>query len=537
MVNKGLLLKFVLPIMVLCLIVPLLAIGCSKTTTTTAATTKPSATTSSQTTASTQITTGGILRIGAGTEVHSLGYPASSVSDVDYRHLAPCLECLGYYDAAGNVVPWLATGWKEDSTAKTITITIRTGVKFHDGTDFNADAVKWNFQQFIDAKRNEVTGLTSMDVIDAATIRLNFSAWNNSFIYSFPFISQMISPTAFQKNGKDWALTHPVGTGPFKFVDWQKDVKLTYSKFDGYWQKGKPYLDGIEIIIIADPTVRLASFQKHEIDLVEGMQQQPTDFISLKQSGKYTMQSIIAVGAGPIGFIGDSGNTKSPFADVKVRQAASYAIDSKSIVADVLHGLGTTCVQYGQPGYWGYNDAVKGFQYNADKAKALLKEAGYADGFKTTIMIDSQADFVVAAQSYLKTVGIDATIDVAGNRYTDAILKTGWTGLCLIRMKPAADATPYIPSTFSSKGFIWANSILHNDELEKMCTDLQSATDFATKQKTMQNAMYLIFDKYALLSPIYEQVVACAKYPNVRGDGLYTVDDFQWTPADAYIGK
>jgi hypothetical protein len=143
----------------------------------------------------------------------------------------------------------------------------------------------------------------------------------------------------------------------------------------------------------------------------------------------------------------------------------------------------------------------------------------------------------LATQSNLKDVGIDATIDVAGERLPDAILHTGWTGLCLFILKGGADITPYIGNTFSKNGFIWANSTLHNDELEKMCTDVQSAADFASKQKAMQNAMYLIFDKYCILTPVYEQVVACAKYPDVHDDGLYTVDDFQWNTADARIGK
>jgi ABC-type transport system substrate-binding protein len=533
MVSKGLLFKLVLPIVALCLMVPLFTSGCSKTTTSTPAPTS----TPVQTATTSQIPRGGTLRVGASDEAQNLGYPAISVKDVDYRHVAPCLEALGYYDKAGNVVPWLATGWKEDPAAKTITVTLKKGIKFHDGTDFNAEAVKWNFQQFIDAKRNEVAGLTSMDVIDDSTIRLNFSAWNNSFIYSFPFISQMISPTAFQKNGKDWAINNPVGTGPFKIASWQRDVKVRYEKFDGYWQKGKPYLDAMEFVQIADPTVRLASFQKREIDVIEGIQESPTDLLSLKTSGKYTVQTLIPLGSGPIGLGGDSGNAKSPFADVRVRQAVSYAIDKKSIVDNVLHGLGTTSTQFGQPGYWGYNDAVKGLDYNPDKAKALLSEAGYPTGFKTTLLVQGQLDWVVAAQSNLKAAGIDATIDVAGERFPDAILHTGWTGLCLFILKGGADITPYIGNTFSKNGFIWANSTLHNDELEQMCKDVQSAADFATKQKAMQNAMYLIFDKYVILTPVYEQVVACAKYPDVHDDGLYTVDDFQWTPADVWIGK
>jgi len=535
MINKGLLFKLVLLIAALCLMVPLFAFGCNQSKTSTPAQTSTAP--SSPTATTPQIPIGGTLRIGAYDDVQNAGYPAVSVKDVDYRHTAPCLEALGYYDAAGNVVPFLATGWKEDPTAKTITVTIRKGIKFHDGTDFNAEAVKWNFQQFVDAKRNEVTGLASMDVIDDSTVRFNFSDWNNSFIYSFPFDSLMISPTAFQKNGKEYSITHPVGTGPFKFVSWERDVKIRYEKFDGYWQQGKPYLDAIEILEIADPTVRLAAFQKHEIDVIEAMQQQPTDLLDLKASGKYTVQSLVPLGAAPIGLVGDSGNADSPFANLKVRQAVGYALNNKDIVDNVLHGVGVVCNQFGQPGYWGYNNAIKGFEYNPDKAKSLLSEAGYPTGFKTTLLEETQLDWIVAAQGYLKAVGIDATIDVAGARFPDAILHKGWTGLCLIILKGGADITPYIPSTFSKNGFIWANSTLHNDELEKMCTDAQSATDFATKQKAVQNAQQLIFEKYVILSPVYQEMSACVKYPDIRGDGLYTVDSFQWTPADAYLSK
>jgi peptide/nickel transport system substrate-binding protein len=533
MTNKGILLKLVLFVTVLCLMVPLFTLGCDTGTDT------KTGTPAGQTTTSGEITKGGTLRVAASYDIQTLGYPAKFVKDVDYRHSAPVYECLGYYDKTGAVVPYLAEGWKEDPVAKTITITLKKGIKFHDDTDFNAEAVKWNFQQFIDNKRSEVTGLTSMDVVDAYTLRLNFSAWNNSFISQFPFISQMMSPTSFQKNGLDWVMTHPVGTGPFKFVDWQRDVKITYKKFDGYWQKGKPYLDGVEIIAILDPTVRLASFQKGEIDIMEGIQEQPTELLNLKASGKYNMQTLIPLGSGPIGLVPDSANTDSPFAKLQVRQAVNYAIDTKSIVDNVFHGLGTTCSQFGQPGYWGYNDAVKIKPYDTAKAKALLAEAGYPTGFKTTILLEnqSQVDWLTAAQSYLKAVGIDATLDVAGDRFPNSILKTGWTGLCLGIFKGGADITPYIPNTFSSKGFIWSKSTIHNDELEAMCAAVQSASDFSTKQKATQNAMYLIFDKYNIVTPVYQQTVAAVKYPNVRDDGLYTVDDFQWTPANAWKSK
>jgi peptide/nickel transport system substrate-binding protein len=536
MVNKGLFLKLALIVTILCLVVPLFSYGCNSNTSTTTQTSTASSTTTPSTT---QITRGGTLRIGAADDAQNAGYPAVSVKDVDFRHTAPCLEALGYYNAEGNVVPFLAESWQEDSVAKTITITLKKGIKFHDDTDFNAEAVKWNFQQFIDNERSEFTGLTSMDVIDNYTVRLNFSVWNNSFISQFPFVSQMISPTACQKNGKDWALVNPIGTGPFKFVSWQRDVKISYTKFDGYWQEGKPYLDAIEILEIADATVRLASFQKGEVDIIVGIQEQPTDLIDLQASGKYDVRTLSPIGAGPLGLCGDSGNPDSPFSKLQVRQAINYAIDTQAIVDNVLHGLGTTCSQFGQPGYWGYNDAVKITPYDPAKARSLLAEAGYPDGFKTTILLEtqSQVDWLTAVQSYLKDVGIEATLDVGGTRFPDAILNKGWTGLILIICKGGADIAPYMPNTFSRNGFIWSKSLLKNDELEQGCTDGLSATDFATKQTAIQNMMYLIFDKYNLITPVYQQVVGCAVYPSVHGDGLYVIDDSQWTPANAYISK
>jgi peptide/nickel transport system substrate-binding protein len=517
-------------------------VACSKSTPTpTTATKSATATTSAAptTSAAQKPVYGGTLRVGpSNSQQNGIGYPAAEVTDIDYRHSIPCVEALGYYDAAGNVVPYLATGWKEDPAAKTITITIRKGIKFHDGTDFNADAVKWNFQQFIDAKRSEVSNLASVDVIDDSTVRLNFSAWNNGFISQLPFNSQMISPTAFQKNGgKVWALTHPVGTGPFKFVSWETDVKIRYEKFDGYWQAGKPYLDAIEFYKIADPTVAYASFQRHEIDVLENLHDQPNEYLDLKASGKYTTVASSVIGAAPTGVVGDSAHPDSPFANIKVRQAVCYAINKKDIVDNVLHGVAVTCNQYGQPGYWGYNDAVKGFEYNPDKAKSLLAEAGYATGFKTTMIEGNPTDWFTAVQSYLKVVGIDATIDVAGARWQDAIQKTGWTGLCYMSLKGGADISPYMPATFSKTGFIWANSILHNDEMDKACSDMATATDFATKQKFVQNAQQLIFDKYCFLAPVYQSVKAYAEYPNVHGDKLFQIDDFQWTPAETWISK
>jgi peptide/nickel transport system substrate-binding protein len=173
------------------------------------------------------------------------------------------------------MVPWLADNWKIDAVARTITITLKQGIMFQDNTPFNAEAVKWNLDRFFAAKRAELPAGSKADVVDNYTVKLTLPEWNNTAIIGMAyFAGPMISPAAWQKsadNDKDrdaWVVTHPVGTGPFIFDSWQKTVKQIYKKNPNYWQKGKPYLDGIEWIFFADPTVMEAAYINKEIDFI-----------------------------------------------------------------------------------------------------------------------------------------------------------------------------------------------------------------------------------------------------------------------------
>lgn len=121
------------------------------------------------------------------------------------------LESLGRYNEAGQMEPWLAEDWEIDPTAKTITVKLKKGIKFHDGTDFNAEAVKWNMDEFLNYGRSEARDLESTDVIDEYTVRLNLKTWNSSILEALFYFVLMTSPTAFEENGKDWAINNPVG--------------------------------------------------------------------------------------------------------------------------------------------------------------------------------------------------------------------------------------------------------------------------------------------------------------------------------------
>ena len=142
------------------------------------------------------------------------------------------------------------------------------GRQFHDGTDFNARAAKWCLDHAIEAKT--VAGFLSVDIIDDYTIRINLDKYRNTHMNVLAqSVCNMISPTAYEKNGKEWAEWHPVGTGAFKFVSFERGSKVTYAKWDGYWQKGRPYLDGIEYLLIRDPMTQMAAMRSSGPDKVQ----------------------------------------------------------------------------------------------------------------------------------------------------------------------------------------------------------------------------------------------------------------------------
>ena len=233
-------------------------------TTTTKPVTSTPAITTTTTPTSTTVTPkfGGTLRIITDRAPTVIGYPpelgigAANVVGV-------CMEPLLHGTANGGLQPWLAESYKVASDSLSITFNLRKGVNFQDGTPFNASAAKWNLDNQIQAKKEPYW--KSVDIIDDYTIRVNLTEWRNSILSFFADEpdSFMISPTAFQKNGIDWARKNPVGTGPFKLVSFASDTSFKTVRNPDYWGKDSqgrqlPYLDALEFIFVADPNTQLA---------------------------------------------------------------------------------------------------------------------------------------------------------------------------------------------------------------------------------------------------------------------------------------
>ena len=481
---------------------------------------------------------GGILRIGHALDADHLGDPVfRPMSSTGVRIAVMAVETLLRYDENGVPVPWLATDWKVSKDLRSITITLRKGVKFHDDTDFNAEAVKWNMERYRISQNRELKAVSSIDVLDDSTVRLNLASWNSSLIDSLTtHAGMMISPTAYQKNGGEWCRTHPVGTGPFKFVSWQRDARLRFEKFNGYWQKGKPYVDAIEWVIISDMMTRTAAFKRGEINVL--LIVEPPDVKSLEKEGKYYFNTGGLSGLN-ISLAGDSGHQDSPFADVRVRRAVEHAVDKQTLVDALTLGYGKVCNQYAYPKTWGVNPDVKGYPYDPDKARKLLAEAGHPNGFKTKLYTPGWGNYVYpppAIQEYLAKVGITAEIEVVNQGRHQTLLRGGWQNSLLVQHSPMIlpDAVNNLASNASCKSYL-KGSIICADDYEAILVKAQAAPDFETKKKLTWEAQKLLIDKYAILNFFYTQPRMNCFYKNVHDTGIGVTIDTQWAPEDAWI--
>jgi peptide/nickel transport system substrate-binding protein len=373
---------------------------------------------------------GGILKHPVNASlVGTLGY-IPELGNAASVQMQAVFERLVLLKMDGTAIPELATSWKIADDRKSITINLRKGVKFHDGSDFNADVCKWNLGLQMGAKKPDVKDWTSIDVLDPYSIRINLSSYANTLFSALGklTISGMMSKDAFDKKGIDWVKANPVGTGPFMFVEYVRDGKLTLKKNPNYWDSGKPYLDGIEMPIIPDDTVRNIAFQRG--DIMDYSPTTPSTAKDMEKSGKY---NIVLRTTGPRVLAPDSMNPKSPWADIKVRLAASYALDRDLLATALGSGHSTPPYQIMQSQKDVVISDLVPTKYNPDKAKQLLTEAGYPNGFKTTLTgrpLIITEDQVSAVAAMLRKVGIDVTINsVTAAKYDSMRIGGTWDGI------------------------------------------------------------------------------------------------------------
>jgi peptide/nickel transport system substrate-binding protein len=517
------------------IMIGMLALACgapASTSTPTSNSAPPSKQVSGQTTVTPKY--GGNLKILYWVPVVNIGYPGDADRPDDTRWQQAALESLVRLGKDMQIEPWLATSWEVAPDSKSITFKLRQGVKFHDGTPFNAAAVKTNLDLWKQT-RSELQVMTSVDIIDDYTVRVNLSRYEVQVMQYFALKPGAIeSPTALKAHDKGWFMTNIVGTGPFKLVSCEPNTKIVFAKNPEYWDKTKPYLDGIEIAIVATQQTEEMAFLAHDGDVLYTSGQYAADVLT-----KGVENSKLS---GPMFFLApDSANPKSPFADVRVRQAMAYAMDVSAIAKTVGFGTYEAPNQFAYKGQWSYSPNVKGYPYNPEKAKQLIKEAGYPNGFETSLFktpVSSQAS-TDAIQGYLKAVGITVNINPITNAKSVQMLVEGWQGGLYnsqINSHSMWDAAYDLAASLTSTcGQL--PSIQHFPDVDSLLAQSLTQQDINKRAQLVQQAQELIIDKYCMVIPTYMVWNYAFKNPYVKD--LHLIEDPWpfWMPQNAWLDK
>jgi peptide/nickel transport system substrate-binding protein len=474
---------------------------------------------------------GGVLRVIGSSSPSTLGWFAQNGLSADTT-TPPCIEALLRCDFYNVITPLLAENYSIAPDMKSITLNIRKGVKFHDGTTLDGAAVKWNLDQLKAAALSSTSKWTTIELVDDYTVRLNVSEYANTLLNGLAGAAYIVSPTAFKEKGKDYLLWHPVGTGPFKFVSYEKDVAVKFTKNPDYWQKGKPYLDGIEMLIINDTMTQASSFQEKEGDAIGGDM--------AKQALDLTSKGYPWVGnpGGIFTLISDSGNPDSPFAKLKVRQALDYAIDRDAVTKAIGFGFKKPNLQLAYLDTPNYVTDVAPRNYDPDKAKQLLKEAGYPDGFKCSLTADGRSadrDAMTAVQGFLGKVGIVADLQIVDYATFNKLRTSGWkNGLLSSPLGIDANYNSTIDRYYAKNSVNFISS-LRTDEFDAIYQ--QSLHTLKTDPALMQQMVRYIYDN-AAITCLWSQIHGTILQPYVHDTGFQSLQSWPgWLPEQAWISK
>lgn len=334
--------------------------------------------------------------------------PHDSNDTQGYSAQKAIMEGLLGFDKDMNIVPKLAEEWEASDDATEFTFKLREGVEFHDGTPFNAEAVKVNLDRLADPNNNlkrhsMVSMIDEVTVIDEHEVKVTLKEPFGAMLNNFAHPSVMMhSPKSLEEKGKDVGL-HPIGTGPFKFEEWEPGDHLTFVKNENYWREGYPKVDSITFKPVPENGARIAMLQTGEADFIYPVPTEQADQIGDEDGIEVVIEESIVTQYASMNTL------KEPFSDVRVRQALNYAIDREAFVNVVLDGHGTPMDSIVAPKVQ-YYSPQEPYEYDIDKAKELLKEAGYEDGFKASLWSANSSTTIKATeflQQQLAQVGVE----------------------------------------------------------------------------------------------------------------------------------
>jgi peptide/nickel transport system substrate-binding protein len=335
--------------------------------------------------------------------------PAAAIARIVYNNL---LEGLVKVNMQGEVVRALAERYSVSIDGMVYTFTLRHGVKFHNGRPLTAEDVKYTLERDLDPKtghphRAYYEDIQHIKVVDERTIDITLRKPNAVFIFNLARANSAI----IAKEEVERLKSHPIGTGPFQFTEWVRGDRIILTRFKDYYEPGVPSLDKVVFRFIQDPSAQMAALRAGDVDVI-GAAMNPESALELKHDPQFR----VIEGLTTTDVIAAMNNSKPPFSDRRVRKAISYAINRDEVIKGAVFGMAKPIGSHMDPLNPYYVDLSHLYEYAPQKAKQLLTEAGYPQGFEFVLRLAEpylayrRAGEIIASQ--LAKVGLKAKIEI-----------------------------------------------------------------------------------------------------------------------------
>jgi peptide/nickel transport system substrate-binding protein len=439
--------------------------------------------------------------------------PIQGTSGSDHSLLWPVYDTLIKFNSELEAQPGLAEKW-EFPDDKTLVLTLREGVTFHDGTSLDAEAVKFNIERITsdESKITDLKNIASVEVVDERTVKLNLSQPDSSILLALSDRGgMMVSPTAVQESGADFT-QKPVGAGPFKLVNRVPNGEVVYGAYENYYEKGKPYLDKLTVKIMPEENTRINALKSGEIDFAFDIK--PGNIQNLENDSNIVLDSITAVKFRIIYL-----NLAKEYLDNKaVRQALTFGINRDAIIQAINFGKGESAYQPFPSGYWAANEGFK-IAYDPNKAKELLKESGLKN---ITIEMNHGSNAVdqriaEAIKGQLEEIGIQldlqamemtaATANYFSEKDAPSYLSS-WTG------RPDPQMTIH---NLMAKDSFFNPGGYSTDEIENLISQAASTYDQADRAELYKQIIEKGILEEAMFIPIFFEPQTAAMKKSIKG--------------------
>lgn len=409
---------------------------------------------------------------------------AQAIDSVVYTNV---FEGLTRFMGDGSIVPGLADSWEISDDGTVYTFRLRDGVTFHDGTSMDAEDVKFSLDRATaddsaNAQKSLFDGIETVEVIDPLTVRITLSEPNGNLLFNLAWGDAVIVAPETIGDIK----TNPVGTGAYTFGEWVQGDSITLNRNPDYWGD-QPALETATFKFIADPSAAFAAMMAEDVDVFDNFPA-PENLPQFEADPRFQ----VLVGSTEGETILSTNNRQAPFDDIRVRQALAHAIDRQAIIDGAMFGYGTPIGTHFAPHHPAYVDLTGQSAYDPDKARALLAEAGFADGFETTLHLPPpsyarRGGEIIAAQ--LAEVGITTEIiNVEWAQWLESVFKGKDFGLTIVSHTEPMDigiyARPDYYFQYESTDFQALMDLLNTtnapDERAKLMAEAQRliATDY-----------------------------------------------------------